>query len=315
MVRALVAAAFGGPEVLEIIDVPGTEPGPGQVTIAVRASGVNPIDAKIAAGTRGGDASKLPIRLGYEASGVVTAVGDDPVGADGRTIRVGDDVLAFRITGAHASEVTVPAKHVLAKPAELGFPEAAGLLLVGTTAVHALETVHAAAGETILVHGGGGSVGRAVIQLAALRGARVIATASPRRHESLRELGAEPIAYGDGLEGRVRALAERVDAAIDCIGTEEAADVSFALVAEPERVVTIVDGPRFQSSGGRYIGGGPGADPGTELRDAARPELVRLAAAGELSIPVVRAYPLERAREAFEFLAEGHAGGKIVLEP
>ncbi len=315
MPRAVVAASYGGPEVIEVIDIPSREPGPGEVVIAVRASALNPVDAKIAAGTRNPDPASLPVRLGFELSGIVSAVGEQAVGADGVPLAVGDEVLAFRVPGAHATEHVVPAKDVLHKPASLGFPEAAGLLLVGTTAVHALETVALAEGETILVHGASGSVGRAIVQLAKRRGARVIGTASEHRHAELRALGAEPVAYGPGLLDRVRALGGTVDASVDVIGTDEAFDVSIALVSDVARILTIVNGARYLPIGAKYIGGGPGGTQGTELRDAARPELVRLAGAGELVIPVVRSFALSEARAAYELLAEGHAGGKIVLVP
>jgi glutamate-1-semialdehyde aminotransferase/NADPH:quinone reductase-like Zn-dependent oxidoreductase len=317
MPRALVAVEYGGPEVLDVLQVSAREPGPGEVVIEVRASGINPVDAKFMSGGRGGrDPERLPLRLGYEASGVVTAVGGGAlVGADEQPVSVGDEVVAFRIGGAHASEVTVPAKDVLQKPTSLSFERAAGLLLVSATAFHALEAVTVVPGDTVVIHGGAGSVGRAAIQLALRRAARVIATAAPGRHAELRELGAEPVAYGPGVEGRIRALADQVDAAIDTVGTQEALDVSLALLADPGRLVTIANGPAVQAAGGVAIGGGPGADPGTELRDLARAELVRLAAAGELVVPVVATYPLEEAQAAYELLAQGHAGGKIVLVP
>lgn len=315
MPRAIVAAEFGGPEVLQVIEIPSLPPDLGEVVIAVRAVGVNPVDAKIAAGTRN-ESSHLPLRLGSEASGVVTAVGEDAVGADGLPLLPGDEVLGFRLPGAYASELTVPAKDVLHKPAELSFEQAAGLLLVGSTAAHALQVIGLREGEVLLLHGAAGSVGRAAAQLAVRLGARVIGTAAPHRHEELRGYGIEPVAYGPGLEERVRALTDRADAAIDAIGGDEAFDVSFALVAEPARIVSIVETPRYLEAGALAVGRGrPGAAEGAAFRNAVRPELVRLAAAGELDVPVVRTYPFEQVREAFEFLLEGHAGGKIILIP
>ncbi len=279
------------------------------------ASGLNPADAKAAAGGRGADPDKLPLRLGFEAAGTIIAVGADGlVGADGAPIRVGDEVLAFRVPGAHASELTVAAKDVLQRPPLLEPAGAAGLLLVSTTAAHGLDVIRLGGGETLLVHGGAGSVGLAVIQLAKRLGAHVIATAAAHRFGALRALGAEPVAYGPGLEDRVRAMADRVDAAYDTVGTPEALEVSVALVADPGRIVSIANKVGVQDGGGIAIGSGT-PHPGTEFRDAARAELVRLAGAGELVIPVVARFPLAEARAAFEFLAGGHAGGKVVLEP
>jgi len=310
MPRAVVAAAYGGPEHLVVAEVPIAQPGPGEVRIHVRASGVNPVDAKIMSGYRGNDPAQLPLRLGYELAGVVLAVGEDAVGADGAPIAVGDEVLAFRVPGAHASEHTVPAKDVLHRPATLSVEQAAGLLLAATTAAHAIHVIGLRAGETVLVHGAAGSVGRAVVQLARRIGARVIGTAAERRFDDLRALGAEPVAYGEGLADRVRALG-RVDAAVDTVGTDEALAVSLEVLDDPARLVTIANAEAVTAAGGQAIGGATG----TAFRDSVRAELVRLAAEGGLDIPVVRTFPLDEARAAFEFVLEGHAGGKVVLIP
>ncbi len=141
------------------------------------------------------------------------------------------------------------------------------------TAVHAVSAVGIGEGETLLVHGASGGVGRVAIQVARARGARVIGTASPAHHEELRALGAEPVAYGEGLLERVRAIApDGVDAAIDTIGTDEAMDVSLALVAERDRIATIANFRRGFTEGIKVLGGAQGADPGVEIRQAARLE-------------------------------------------
>lgn len=317
MVRAVAALRYGGPEVIGVVDVESRVPEPGEVTIAVRAAALGRWDAKQAEGAAGADPAKLPVRLGGEAAGVVTAVGADAVGLEGEPLAVGDEVFGSKLRGAQASELTVKASLLLRKPPTASFAEAAGLLGGGTTAVHALEAVRVAAGDTVLVHSASGSVGRLVAQLAILRGARVIGTASERNHDALRALGAEPVAYGDGLEGRVRALApDGVDAAIDTVGTDEAVAVSLALLAEPARLVTIANAQfdAVLAAGGQAIGGGAGADPGTAIRDAARPELARLLAEGAIDVDIARVFPLEDARAAYELLVTGHAGGKVILE-
>ena len=311
MPHAIAFAAFGGPEHLEIIDVASRAPAAGEVVMAVRASGINPVDLKLGSGYRGADPDRLPLRIGFEAAGIVTALGGDGlVGADGVPIAVGDEVVAFRVPGAHASELTVPAKDVLQKPSSLSFAQAAGLLLVAATAEDAVQTVALGSGETVLVHGVAGSVGRAVAQLARRRGARVVGTAAQHRHEELRALGVEPVVYGQGLAGRLVALGP-YDAAVDTIGSDEAGETSVALVADPERIVTIAGSTAILAAGGKAIGGGNSRS--DALRDAARPELVRLAAAGDLVIPIVASYPFEEFRTAFGVVAGGHAGGKVVL--
>ena len=168
----------------------------------------------------------------------------------------------------------------------------------------------------MLIHGAAGGVGLMAVQLAAARGATVVATASPRRHELLRGLGAVPVAYGDGLADRVRAAAPGgIDVAMDMIGTDEALDVSLALVADRARIVTTAGFARGLREGIKVIGGAPGADPGTEIRDAARPELARLAGDGTLRVIVSETFPLARAADAHRAIMTGHAGGKIILIP
>jgi NADPH:quinone reductase len=315
MSRAVVATAFGGPEVLAVIETPVSPPGPGEVLISVRAAGTNPVDYKQYSGAMGRDPARLPMRLGSEAAGVVTEVAGG-VDGPGGLIRAGDEVIAYRIAGAYADDVTVPASSVVPKPSTLSFEEASGLMLTGVTATHALAVVGAGAGDVVLVHGAAGGVGLMAIQLAVMAGARVIGTASESGHGLVREFGAEPVMYGDGLEERVRALAPGgVDAAVDCAGGDEALEVSLALVADRGRIVTIVASRRAFDAGIKVIGGAPGADPGTEIRSAARLELARLAEDGKLRVVIAAVYPLADAAAAHRALATGHTHGKIVLVP
>lgn len=311
MARAVVATAFGGPEVLALVDVQAPPPGPGEVRLRVRAAGVNPFDRTRYSPAMASDASELPMRLGLEVSAEVLDVGPDAVGPGG-PVTAGDAVIAYPVSGGYASELTVPAGSVLPKPARLSWEEAAGLLATGVTAVHALSTVGAGRGETVLVHGVSGGVGWAVAQLALADGATVIGTAGTARHQGLRTRGVVPVAYGPGLADRVRAAAPRgVDAAVDTVGTDEAVDVSLELV-RADRVVSVAAWGRA-GSGIALIGGG--ADPGSEVRRAARLDLVRRAGAGGLGVVVSRTFPLAEAADAHRLVAGGHAGGKVVLLP
>jgi NADPH:quinone reductase-like Zn-dependent oxidoreductase len=311
--RRVVATGFGGPENLAVQEASLPDPGPHQVLVEVRASGVNPADVKSYAGT--GNASDLPKVLGYEASGVVAAVGTDASDNEG-PLTVGDEVIVFRTSGAYATHLLVRDEVLTRKPETLGWAEAAGLMLAGATAEHTLEATGVGRGETVLVHGGSGGVGLSAVQLARLRGARVIATAAERNHGLLRELGAEPTTYGEGLVERVRALApDGVDAALDLVGTDEAMDVSLALVADRQRIASIANFARAPREGIRLLGGGPGADPGDEIRMAARPELARLAGEGTLRVVIAATYPLDDVAEAHRRIATGHTTGKIVLTP
>ena len=310
----VVARAYGGPEVLELVRQPVAEPGPGEVLIEVRAAGVNPVDWKSYSGRLGQNPAALPMRLGLEASGVVAAVGPDVNGSPG-AVSVGDEVIAYRAAGAYSERVVVPASAVVPKPSALSFEQAGGLMATGATAVHAVTVVGAGEGDTVLVHAASGGVGRIAIQVARARGARVIGTASPVWHDDLRALGAEPVAYGDGLLDRVRALVpDGLDAAIDVAGTDEALDVSLQLVADRDRIAELVNFSRGFAERVKVLGGAPGADRGTEIRAAARLELVRLAEQGKLTLKTVP-YALADVAAAHRESIAGHPAGKLVLVP
>jgi NADPH:quinone reductase len=154
------------------------------------------------------------------------------------------------------------------------------------------------------------------VQLAALRGVTVVATASPPKHDLLREFGAVPVAYGPGLAGRVRAAAPGgIDAALDLVGTDEAMDTSLELVAGRARIATIAGFARGQRDGVKLLGGVPGADPGTGIRQAARLDLARLAGDKRLRVVASRTFPLADVADAHRALMTGHATGKIALIP
>lgn len=287
------------------------QPGAGEVTIAVRAAGVNPADYKHVSAPR--DGLELPVPIGYEVSGVIAAIGPDTEIASGGGA-VGDPVVAFRISGGYATEVTVPAKDVFAKPARLSDEEAANLLLVGTTAAQMLHVTDVRPGETILVHGASGAVGVSILQQAADLGARVIGTASEASFARVRRFGGLPVAYGPGLAERVAEAAQgAVAAALDTVGTDEAVDVSLQLVPDRQRIVTIVAAKRAEEEGFHAVFG---AQPESQAyRDSARGRLLDLAAEGRLQVPVARTYPLAEAPDALAFLKQGHPGGKLALLP
>lgn len=313
MPRVVVATAPGGPEVLTVVEDTVEAPGPDEVRIEVRAAGVNPIDWKLYGSAMGARAN-FPMRLGFEAAGVVTEAGPEAVGPAG-PVAAGDEVIAYRVAGGYADELVALASAVVPKPAGMSWETAGSLMLTGATAVHALAATNVGAGETVLVHAAAGGVGLMAVQLAVARGAHVIATASERNHEYLRQLAAEPTTYGDGLADRVRALTpDGVDAAIDCIGTNEAIDVSLQLVADRRRIATIVASQRAAEAGIKLLGGGPGADPGTAIRDAARLELTELVERGELEVRV-RPFALNDVADAHREGQSGHVTGKLVLVP
>ena len=311
MTRAVLPRDFGGPDQLELVEVDTPEPGEGEVRLAVRAIGVNPIDWYHYDGVHSDDPEDL-LTFGYEVAGVVEAVGAGVTG-----FAVGDEVVASDIPGnGYAEQVVVPSSGLLAKPANVSFEVAASVPVAAGTAYHALEKTHVAQGDVVLAHGASGGVGTLLVQLAIERGARVIATASPAHHDYLRSLGAEPVAYGEGLADRVRALAPAgVDVAIDLVGTDEALETSVALVADRDRVLTIAAFGRAPELGIHLIGNGPGADPGDEVRPIGRAEALRLLADGRIDIPIERTYPLSEVAGAHRASMTRHRRGKLVVVP
>lgn len=302
-----IATRPGDLDVLEFVPVDVVAPVAGEVTIDVRAAGVNPVDFKRIAN---GDFTE-PALVGLEVSGILRELGPDTQLASGGGA-VGDEVLAYRVNGGYASRLTVPAHDAFAKPAGLRHPAAANLLLAGTTAAEMLHVTGVAAGETVLVHGASGAVGVSVLQQARLLGARVIGTAGPASFDTVRQFGGNPVTYGDGLQARLQELApEGFAAALDCVGTDQAVDVSLALVADRDRIVTIAAMQRAEQAGVRVIGGTMPAS--AAFRNGVRARLIELAGEGKLVVPIARTYPLDEAREALAFLKNGHPGGKLAL--
>jgi NADPH2:quinone reductase len=311
---AVVAAAYGGPEVLSVVNVEVPAPEPGEVTIQVRAAGVNPIDYKLYGGVLGTSSANLPMRIGLEVAGVITEVGPDAVGPAG-PLSVGDEVIAFPVEGGYATAVTVSASGVVPKPTELSWEQAAGLLVVGSTAVQAMAVVKPTKGDTVLVHGGSGATGVLAVQLSLAAGATVVATASERNQALLRDLGAVAVTYGPGLLDRVRQAAPTgITAVIDAVGTEEAIDVSLTLVSDRSRIVSIAAFHRGDT-GIKLIGNGPGGDPGYEIRSNSWRQLVPMAATGTLRLLPAKTYSLAEAGQAHAFLSLEHPNAKLVLVP
>ncbi|MFV9425879.1 quinone oxidoreductase family protein [Microbacterium sp. S1037] len=315
MARRWTAPAPGPVDTWTFDEVDVSPPGPGEVTVRVHAAGVNPADAKHVARARPG--ATFPVPIGYELSGEVLAIGPDAIGGSGE-LAVGDEVVAFRVQGAYATEITVPARDVFAKPSTLSHPEAANLLLAGTTAAEMIQVTRVAAGDTVLLHAASGAVGVSLLQQARDLGVRVIGTVGPDAADSaarVHRYGGIPVAYGDGLRERVEEAADGapIAAAWDAVGTDEAIDVSLALVSDRDRIVTIVDPERAKSDGFLWIAG---ARPeSARFRDIARARVLELAASGALEVPVARTYPLADAVEAVRFVMTGHPGGKVALVP
>ena len=309
MAKKWVATDFGGLEVLKEIEVEVPAPQAGEVTIEVRAVGINPADYKRFAS--GQDRSVLPLPVGYEVAGVISALGPDTQIASGNG-KPGDEVLAFRLLGGYATAVTVPARDVFAKPANLSFAQAANLLLVGATAAHTLEVAQLKAGDTIVVHGASGAVGVSLLQQARLLGIKVIGTGSEQHFDLIRKFGGTPVQYGPGLKERLQEAApEGLAAALDTVGTDEAIDVSLDLIKDRQKIVSIAAFGRAQKDGFIVVGGGNPAS--AEFRDKVRGHLVELAAEGKLEVPIGQTFPFEEVKSALELLKTQHPGGKLAL--
>lgn len=292
---------FGDSSVLELVQVPEREPGPGEVMVAVRYAGINPGEIPIREGRFGGEP---PFGQGSDFAGDIVGLGDGVTGWS-----IGADVIGMSDQrSAQADYVTIAANRVIPKPAGVPWDVAGCLYVAGTTAVAAVDAVAPQPGETVVVAGAAGGVGVLAAQLARRAGARVIGTASEPNHEALRALGVEPVAYGDGLQGRIRLLAtDGVDAFIDTHGRGNV-DLALDLGVAPDRVETIAD---FEATnrGVHVVGMSSVADPA-----AAVALVAQLIADGQLVLPIKARYPIDEVATAYDQLAERHGLGKIVLQ-
>ncbi|MGK5640837.1 NADP-dependent oxidoreductase [Streptomyces sp. URMC 126] len=300
--KAAAINAFGGPDVVELLDLPTPEPGPGQVRVRVRAAGVQPVDGAVRRGLfhAGAAAPEFPLTIGNDFAGVVARVGEGAAG-----FPAGAEVLGWALMACHAEYVVVPVDQIVAKPAGMPWEVAGAFSASAQTAHTALEALGVGAGDTFLVHAAAGGVGTVAVQLARAYGATVVGTASPRNHEYLRSLGAVPVAYGDGLVDRVRAVApDGVTVALDGAGGA-ALDASLELVADRARIGTIVDFERAPALGVRALR----TQRSTERLSA----LTGLWEEGRLRVEISRVFPLAQAAEAHRAIETGHGRGKIAL--
>jgi NADPH:quinone reductase-like Zn-dependent oxidoreductase len=304
--RAAVIHEFGDPSVVHVEEVDDPLVGPDVVLVSVRAAGVNPVDWKVVAGgLRARYPHHLPLIPGWDVAGEVEAVG--PAVTE---VAVGDRVLAYARKdhvqhGTFAEKVAVPVRAVAKMPSGLGFCPAGALPLAGLTAEQLLDATEVTKADTVVVHNAAGGVGSFAVQLAALRGARVIGTASPGRHDYVRSLGAEPVEYGEGLEQRVRELApDGVDVSLDLVGGD-ALEATPGLLAGDGRVGSIVDPVKVADLGGRYVFVRPDGE--------MLARLVRYVAEGSLRVEVAEMFSLDDTAAALERNREGHTRGKIVV--
>lgn len=305
MMKAIRVHQPGGVEAMQYEDAPRPTPKEDEILIRVLAAGINPVDAGLRAGRFG--RVTLPFTPGSDVSGVVEAVGEKVT-----TFKTGDPVYAFLSLGTgggYAEYAVVSENQAAPKPASLSHEQAAAVPLAASTAWQALvDTAKLEQGQTVLIHGGSGGVGAFAVQIAKARGAKVIATASTRNQQFLKELGAD-VAI-DYTAQQFEGVAKDVDIILDTVGGETQKR-SITVLKKGGILVSIVGGPdraAFEAAGVRGVGILVRPDANTLQ------ELSKLIEAGQMKVHVSQTFPLSDAAKAHEQIATKHTRGKIVLK-
>ncbi|WP_141203384.1 NADP-dependent oxidoreductase [Streptomyces griseorubiginosus] len=302
MPKAYVFTRYGGPETEAFVDVDRPSPGPGELLVAVRAAGVNPVDWKIRSGyRRPGDSAErvFPAVFGSEVSGVVAETGADVEG-----FAVGDEVFGNTLTGGYAEYALIPVGIAAHKPAELSHTDAATLPVAAATAYDGVRQLDLPEGATLLVTGAGGGVGAAAVQIARALGLKVVGVSSEAKKEFVESLGAVHVASGPGWAERARTTAP--DAVYDLVGGEVLVEAAELLADRTKLITAGAPEEDVRRLGGARV---------LRARDAAvLEEVAGLVVAGDLDPHVTATFPLDRAADALRTVEEGHARGKTVIE-
>jgi NADPH:quinone reductase-like Zn-dependent oxidoreductase len=304
MPKAVQLSAYGGLDQVRIVDVAKPEAQAGEVVVRVVAAGTNPGEISIREGRlKDVYPMEFPFGQGTDLSGRI-----DSVGAGVTGLVPGDEVLGWTDRrAAQAEYVASSPSQLIPKPPALDWFRAGSLFVVATTAVAAVRAVSLKPGDVVAISGAAGGVGSLAIQLARRERARVIGIASDGSAEFLRSVGVEPLAYGDGLPDRLRALAPQgVDAFIDLFGGGYV-ELAVTLGVARERINTIIDFAAAQKYGIKTDGSSAAASRETLAYVA------NLVAWGEIVMPLTAIYPFASIRDAYTELARRKARGKIVL--
>jgi NADPH:quinone reductase-like Zn-dependent oxidoreductase len=306
-VKAVQYRNFGGPEVLEVTDIPDPKMFADLIVVRIEAAALNPADLAFQSGIVDSLVDSLfPVTPGWDLAGVVEQTGAATTG-----FRPGDEVIGFvrgqaMHYGTYAEKISAEPRQLVRKPKNLSWAQAAGLPVAGLTAYQAIvHSLKVTAGDTVLVHGAAGGVGHLAVQIATARGARVLGTGSQASQAFIESLGATPVRYGDELVEQVLKIApDGVDAVLDTVG-RGSLSTTHALAAPGARVASITRSTtEYEGTIDVYL----------YLDGDDFTRLVELAEKGKLTVRVDRTFPLDQAAEAQRLLADGHARGKIVLE-
>jgi NADPH2:quinone reductase len=304
--RAVRFDHYGDLDVLYVADVPTPTAKSGEVVVAVRAAGINPGEIAIREGALADQfPTTFPSGEGSDFAGVVSALGRGV-----NQFALGDEVLGYSETrSSHASHVAVPASQLIRKRPEVSWEVAGSLSVVGCTAYAAVRAVEPQEGDTVAVSAAAGGVGSIVVQLLRIRGVKVLGIASPANAEWLVAHGAEPVAYGDGLLGRLLAAApDGIDAFIDLFGPDYV-QLAADLGIPRHRIETIISFEKAAKLGTKAEGSA------TATNAEVLTEMADLVASGAIEVPIAATFPLDRVADAYAELAHRHTRGKIVLIP
>lgn len=300
MSKVLVFNQYGGPGGQQLITRPVPEPGPGEIAVEVRAAGVNPVDWKIRQGLLGKD-QELPVPMGQEVAGVITALGE---GVEGHT--VGQAILGTVTPGlgGFAEHTLVRADTTVAKPEEISFADASTIPVAAATAYDGTHQVELEKGQTLLILGIGGGVGLMAAQIGKVHEFVVLGTGSESKRDLVESYGATLVPYGPDVAARLRAAAPQgVDLILDLVGGDALRKVA-GLVSDPRNIISAEDPGTASELGGS----------GLQRTPESLQKITEVVEYGLVDPHVTARYPLERAGEAVAAVESGHATGKVVIE-